>query len=187
MLKKVISVCLLALMMTSCASQPPEVLTNENLILKLPFPGENWPTHPSGRSGPSETVWRKGKNEQKESIRVAISLSRVTYPHAVRSVTDSYLKQHCEKFTSVINDDQKENGYYSLTWSVTCERKNFYSYSIHKVTTGNDSTYMTEKTWYGEPTEEDLKVWHEFMASVFVCDMRKTEHPCPEGYVRVNQ
>lgn len=77
----------------------------------------------------------------------------------------------------------KENGYPFSIWLQTCplnpstgKPENTWFKAIK----GNDSFYVVQKAFRFDPANEQVVQWMGYFRSVFVCDTRLPEHPCPK-------
>ena len=88
----------------------------------------------------------------------------------------------CKDFTSADLGKGQSNGYPQLTWETTCDTGSKKIRVLHKAIAGNDSMYLARKFWYREATASAVREWKELFQQTYLCDTRKAEHPCPEGY-----
>ena len=122
----------------------------------------------------------------KEAFYYTADYGKVTYPHAVRSYNDAFLKEYiCTKLDTYINDDLKVNNYYSLTWTTVCFQDTSEIYEIHKVITGIESTYHVRRQWKSKPEEAQWKLWLSYIEKITLCDIKSDDHACPDGFIRL--
>lgn len=122
----------------------------------------------------------------KEAFYYTVDKGEVTYPHAVRSYNDAFLKKYmCSKLDTYINDDQKVNNYYSLTWTTVCLQDTSEVYEIHKVITGIESTYHVRRQWKSKPEDAQWKLWLSYIEKISLCDIQNDDHVCLEDFVRI--
>ena len=94
--------------------------------------------------------------------------------------------KNCKDFTSTNLDSNASNGYSQLTWETTCDNGNREIYILHKAISGRDSMYLARKSWYRNVTTWTINEWKELFREMYLCDTRKENHPCPDGYKLIN-
>ena len=90
--------------------------------------------------------------------------------------------EKCKDFTSTDLDNSGSNGYSQLTWETTCGNGDKKIYVLHKAISGKDSLYLARKFWYRNVATSTVNEWKKLLEEMYLCDTRKENHPCPDGY-----
>ena len=107
---------------------------------------------------------------------------RIGTPEEFKSRTVKDWLAKCEDggFEPVTKGD--ENGYPFSIWVLTCplfQSSGKPEYVWFKAIQGNDSFYVVQKAFRFAPSEEQVVQWMKYFSSVFVCDTRLPDRPCP--------
>lgn len=182
---------MLAVILVACVSVPVTAAGNsdwhpgENLVTPFQPDSSEWTAYRKEVAGLKSRMWRK-ESEPQEMYAVSLISDADFTLEGFRERQDASGWEHCASFSSDIVSEEDVNGYPQLTWQTLCNRSDGRdAVVLQKAIIGNDKLYHVQKVWLSEPAEEAVSDWRERIADVVVCDTRGEEHPCPEGYERV--
>lgn len=164
------------------AGWPP----GENLLTPFQPSTEEWEVWQKEEEGLYSVLWQKKGAGLNDSYAVSVMNGYKKSLSKFRETQDEPGKEHCKAFESQIIEGSPTNGYSRLIWSTRCSGEDgFVAITLQVALQGHDSFYHVQKIWRSEVSEQEMGVWRERLSSVSVCDTRKPESPCPEGFDRV--
>lgn len=175
--------------LASCASTQ-EWYEGENLVQPLPIPGAGWQVKRlvNDQAKMEMVRWSKTTGSGSELLQVVVAHGqRNTNVEIAREDLDRQGRSHCSTYSTDLQDKARENGYNTITWKTSCKLRgdNTEVVILHKAISGEDSFYEVQKIWRGRFSGESLREWSDHLKRVKLCNTRGSQHPCPEGFKRV--
>ncbi|HLQ27414.1 MAG TPA: hypothetical protein VK138_16240 [Acidiferrobacterales bacterium] len=161
----------------------------ENLLQPLPIPGEDWKLKrmTNDKAKMEMARWSKSSGNGSETLQVIIAHDQHNgNVEILQEDEDEEGKGFCSSFSSDILDKGSENTYKTITWKTKCKLRaeNSEVVILHKAISGEDSLYNIQKIWRDSFTEENSRIWVDYVKRIKLCNTRGTQHPCPEGFKR---
>jgi hypothetical protein len=181
MKKKIISIVILLLLITSAAYAE---LKGENLLHGLP---DGYKVGHQSRNGNNLIVEMVPKNETVHNWTEMLT-TNITFGNlAVTPVKYSELmkamwKKSCPGSGGSLITSGAENGYPFAVWMLVCPNNPSSGkpeWTWFKAIKGNDSFYVVQKAWRSEPPQEDVSNWMKHFRKIQVCDTRIPARKCP--------
>ncbi len=184
-----ILVLVLVIILAACSSTSNKSeFKAENLIQKFPLPEGDWDVYQREPEGTNmlETRWVSKTSDDLAQTFVMYNTPNGD-PQRTMDSDHKVGKKNCDiLFQSDLVSNEVQNGYPQLTWQSECKSSNgYYSKTIHKTISGNDSQYAFKRIFKSKPSDESWQLWLSYASSIEVCDSRSNQHPCPEGYKKV--
>jgi hypothetical protein len=172
------------LVSVSCASSSFNY--GENLTQPLPLPASTdgeWTAYRKQEANVSHFRWVTAG--EVESLTVTTVKGKTMSARAYYDVDLKSGAKSCTAHETAIVDDSSIADYETITWSATCRREDpepTMTWFLFRALSGRDSFYTVTKTWNREPTAEERNVWQAYLARISLCDTRRDETPCGEGW-----
>lgn len=174
----------LALLVLSAPGIASRLPRGENLITPFVPDASEWNLY-RDPSDASTMLWKRKANDL-DQYAVSIYRKAKIEVDEFRQIQDEAGGETCAAFQSTLVEQGPVNGYPRLVWTSTCKRKDDgTSVIVHMAIKGRDSFYHVLKMWRSDVPSSEVTLWEQRLKEVLVCDTRKKDHPCPEGYSRV--
>lgn len=158
----------------------------ENLLTTFIPSEEEWVAYVKSEGNLKSNFWRRKGAEQDDSYAVSVIHKFKQDLSGFRQTQDAPGQEHCDRFVSETLDETPTNGYPRLMWQTLCESDDGFTASLLQVAIqGRDSFYHIQKIWRVGVSDAEVTSWRELLQAVSVCDTRRKEQPCPEGFRRV--
>lgn len=160
----------------------------ENLLTIFVPSDEEWVAYVKSDGDLKSNLWKRKGAGESDSYAVSTIHKYKQDLAAFRKAQDAPGQEHCDRFVSETLDETPTNGYPRLLWRTRCENDDGFTASILQVAVqGRDSFYHIQKTWRAEVSDAEFTTWRDLLQAVSVCDTRRKEQPCPEGFQRVGE
>ena len=182
-MKVLLTAILATSLLVGCGSTPQsnELFYGENLVTPYAAELADWQAFERNIGNFHSRMWQKPGKGMADSYAVSITYHDKSSTSEIREKVDKPGYDQCESFVSHTLVFTKPSAYPVEYWETLCTNgEAFRAKILHLMFAGKDSFYHIQKTWQGDFTAAQVNEWKAKFESVFVCDNRTNNSPCPK-------
>ncbi len=168
----------------ACVISSPTWTTNEKgqevVIAAIPSGYQTVETKMD--KGSIKYVYPKGESASNWTERLGLE----EFPELIDHTPTAFQKaiqgpsENCKDGKVTSSSVGEQDGYAFALWSETCAGSaGKTEFRFHKAIQGHENFYLVSKSFQIEPSEEQIQLSRSYLASVKVCDSKRSGQPCP--------
>ena len=186
-MKLILAAALIALLASSPVTAEG-FFYGENLLVEVPDSPSDWDVMAKDGANIHSRIWIRKGDDYPETFMINTLNGMKENLESFRRIQDDAGRKKCDKLESSVIDSSPRNGFLCLMWTTKCVRGGEHTWTaatIQLAIQGNDSLYHIQKGWRSKFSNQEWALWKNRLSSASVCDTRKPDLQCPEGFHRV--
>ena len=182
-MKNGLTIYLAIILLGGCASLDPISgnLKFENLVTPYLEQLNNWDSYVKSDDEVYSRLWQKPGKGMNDFYSVSVMYNDQSDPVEFRRRLDTPGTEQCDSFSSTTLQYSIKSAYDVVYWETLCAfADGFTSKNLQMLIGGNDSLYHIIRTWKGDVPVSEVEEWKSNFESVYVCDSRRNNSPCPD-------